>query len=475
MKVAIFSPYATVVPHFDTELDIAQQHLDRGDDVEYIGCHGELANCDFNDDREPGRCEQCRGRREMGLGMLAPRIRAQDFRGSGFLPDKIQTSFDSLETLKSYCLEGFDLGYAALSSLVSICRDPEPDLQEHNELLRRFLESGWQTFVITRQYLKNSRPNRVYVFNGRFSAMRAVFRACEQADIDCFLHERGCDLQHYELVKNHMLHDNDAIDAVIRQVWEQAQANPHREQIGAKWYLDRVARVESNWESFVRDQEKGRLPDDWNAERKNIGIFCSSDDEFVAIGDSWKNDLYENQLTAIRSISEAMRQRDPSIHFTVRMHPNLKGVTNNQKSQMLAIRSPNLDVVAPESDIDTYALMQACDVVVTFGSSMGMEAVFWGKPSILLGPCYYQKLAGPYRASCPAEALELIASDLEAQSRQGALMYGFWLQTRGHPHRYYVAEGLFEGRFKGEVLYARPRRRTLLEKIKNRTQRLLVG
>ncbi len=79
MKVAIFSPYATVVPHFETELDIAQQHLDNGDLVEFVNCTGGLANCDFNTERDPQRCQQCIGRRQMGLELLEPQVRSEDF------------------------------------------------------------------------------------------------------------------------------------------------------------------------------------------------------------------------------------------------------------------------------------------------------------------------------------------------------------------------------------------------------------
>ena len=70
MNIAIISPYASVVPHFETELDIAQQHLDQGDSIHFINCLGGLANCDFNSERDQTRCDDCVGRRNMGLELL---------------------------------------------------------------------------------------------------------------------------------------------------------------------------------------------------------------------------------------------------------------------------------------------------------------------------------------------------------------------------------------------------------------------
>ena len=98
--------------------------------------------------------------------------------------------------------------------------------------------------------------------------------------------------------------------------------------------------------------------------------------------------------------------------------------------------------------------MKESDIVVSFGSSVGIEAVYWDRPSILLGPCFYQNLGGTYRPSSHVEAIGLIASNLEACEKTGALMYGHWFQTRGEKYSFYRAEGLFEGKFKGQQVYA---------------------
>ena len=150
----------------------------------------------------------------------------------------------------------------------------------------------------------NRKTDRVYVFNGRFAAMRAVLRACQRMNVDCYIHERGCDGDHYDLFKNHLMHEVDAIEIAINELWERATSDPNRESIASSWFHDRVDRVEKIWHSFVKNQETGRLPPAWDPNRKNIAIFCSSDDEFVAIGESWQNDIYLNQATGISRIAD---------------------------------------------------------------------------------------------------------------------------------------------------------------------------
>ena len=101
--------------------------------------------------------------------------------------------------------------------------------------------------------------------------------------------------------------------------------------------------------------------------------------------------------------------------------------------------------------------------MITFGSSVGIEATFWGTPSILLGPCFYRGLNAVHEPASHSQAIRMILSDLPPRDRTGALMYGFWLQTRGIRYRDYQPLGLFEGKFKGQIIHAgmKPPRRGL--------------
>ena len=474
MKIAIFSPYATVVPHFDTELEIAQKHLDRGDQVEFVHCVGGLANCDFNIDRDPARCQQCIGRREMGLELLAPTVRVESIPAVGWQPLNLKNDFVSVLELIDYRIDNFDIGFAALSSLVSFCRDPEPDLIAHRVRLNQFLTSALQTFRHAQTYMIANRPDRVYVFNGRFAAMRAVFRACQDVGIDCYLHERGCDGEHYVVLKNHFLHDIPAMDRVIQQTWCDAELRSERLAVAAQWYQNRVDRIEREWFSFVKQQQRGMLPPEWDSSKHNVTIFCSSDDEFVAIGDCWKNELYSNQVVAIQKLATDLQTFAPHVHLTLRVHPNLASVDNPRKRDMLALEFPNLSIIPPESPIDSYELLRASDCVATFGSTVGIEAVYWDRPSVLLGPSMYQNLGGTYRPSTHAEAVQLLIQPLLPLEKIGALMFGFWLQTNGVRYEYFRSSGLFDGQFKGQTLYARPPKKTLGMRIRNEARKLFA-
>lgn len=490
MKIAIISPYATVVPHFETELEIAQIHLDQGDQVEFLNCLGGLANCDFNMEKSLQRCRDCIGRREMGLQLLEPPVDATQIGlGDGkvrkpflaslpvlkkagrpnsddFYLKELDYSFTNVTALKNYQIENFDIGFAVLSSLVSHCRDPEPDLGAHRELWQRLLTSAYQTFRQTQQYLKTKRPDRIYVFNGRFASMRAAFRAAEGLGVECFLHERGCNGQHYALTVNHFPHDILAMERVIREHWQHHSRNPDRDTLADAWYSSRRAGVEQTWHSFTKHQEHQKLPSLWDPSKRNITLFSSSDDEFTAIGDCWVNSLYPDQTAAIAEIAKSLLGRS-EIHLTLRMHPNLRDAHPRQRAPMQSLDLPNLTIIPPESVVDSYALLMASDTVATFGSTIGIEAVYWDRPSVLLGPGFYKGLGGTYQPTTHQGAFDLLSRPLSPQSKQGAMMYGFWQQTNGIPFRYVQTTGLFEGQFKSQTLYARPPKQTLVTRIRN--------
>lgn len=470
-RIAVYSPYATVSPHFETELELVQAHLTAGDSVDYIACTGELPCCDFNASRVPAQCQSCSGRRDHGLEMLDGPVRKIPFRLAGLSPPHwpaIRTS----DELKGMRLENFDLGFAVLSTIISMVRDPEPDLERLQPFVQRFLDAAWMTWEHTRQYIAERSPQRVYVFNGRFAAMRAVLRACESAGTPCVVHERGCDQNHFELYEGHLPHDIARMAQRMREHWEQAPCPVEREVAAAAWYEGRRNRAGRDWISFTRGQEPGRLPSGFEAGKPNLTFFSSSEDEFAAISDEWHQGIYPAQIDGIAALCRELASLRPDLKIWLRMHPNQGGADNQSVREMRRLDLPNLVVLPPESPVDSYALMDASSRVATFGSSTGIEAVWWGRPSVLLGPCYYQDFAGPWRARSHAQAVELLASNLAPGPRQDAAIYGYWFGSHGRRFRHFEADGFFHGRFRGAVLHARPVRKTLLEKIAREARRL---
>jgi hypothetical protein len=450
MQVAIFCPFVHWPTHFATDLELVQRHLDDEDRVTILVCDGELPSCDVNLPHVLERCASCIERRTVGLQLLSRPVTVEPlFR---YLPkgvtDLVIPRFTDHQGVKAFRVNGFDLGSAALSSLIFHTRDADCDLDANAQLLSNLMQTAYLVYASTDAYLGRHTVDRFYVYNTRFASTRGVMRACASNGVECVVHERGCDLSHFELYPNAFPHDRAITNRDISELWTRAP-DAERREVGARWYRDKSVAIETYARSFVADQQDGLLPSNWDGARRNLVIFTSSEDEFAAIGDEWENPIYRNELEGVGEIVRSLSGAGDDLHIYVRMHPNLRGLSNRQTRGLMALDAPHVTVVPPESPVSTYALLRHAWKVVTFGSTVGIEAAFWGVPSILAGISFYRDLGGTYNPATHAELIEMIRADLPPKDQTPALMYGYFSARFGKPFRYYRATSYDDGEFKG--------------------------
>lgn len=456
MNILIVSPYAINAPHFETELEIAQNHINDGDFVKILYCNAELLACDVNPDHNITKCLICINRRKRGLRLLSKEVdvgpltnmsEANKFNLALFMKLKLS----NVEDLKKITFDNFDIGYAALSSLISLTRDPHTDLNKYNDLARRFISSSFVVFSSINEYLSTGFFDKVYVYNGRYGPMRAVYRACQKNNVECLLVERGCTLNHYSISVNKLSHDIRYTNDVINETWENEHDHDRRDELANTFYMNPINKISPTWIAFTVGQINGLLPNDWNIEKENIVIFTTSEDEYSAIGDVWEHKIYINQIDGIRKILDAL-QYNSKFHVYLRIHPNQKNISNKNADSIINLKSPQLTVIQADSQISSYTLMQKATKVITFGSTAGIEAAYWGVPSILVGPSLYQHLGSTYNPHSHEEVIEMIINKLTPKDKEGAQKYGFYIQTFGIPFKYYKAIKIKKGTFKNVQL-----------------------
>ena len=462
MKVVVFTVYTRWPLHYETDLEIMQRHLDDGDEVLHLHCNSELPVCEANSGHSLDYCSECIGIRQSGLKLLSPQVKSVPFlRLTPHDRQEIASlrhGFASVDELRAFRLDNFDVGWAVLSSLISTNRDPGPDVKTNRYLVSGFTLAAASVYRSMQNHLRESLPDRVYVFNGRFATGRAVFRACQSMNVPCFMHDRGQDLRHFALYENTLPHNSTYIEQQIVEHWNKNEDTSRRQELAHKFYIDRSNGIIPSWYSFTGNQQGGRLPVDWNPAKRNIVIFNSSEDEFAAIGDQWANPLYASQQEGLERILQSLSQSQDNIHVYLRIHPNLKAIDNAQTRKLATLKADFLTVLSPEDPVSTYTLMKEADKVVTFGSTTGIEAVFWGVPSILAGPSFYRNLGGTYNPSSHEELVVLLHTDLPPKDKTSALMYGHYFNNYGTPFKYYEASGMTEGKFKGQKLLPEPTR-----------------
>jgi hypothetical protein len=218
--------------------------------------------------------------------------------------------------------------------------------------------------------------------------------------------------------------------AMMEKNWaEPALSDSEKRTIGESFFIKRRGGSVAGDVVYTTKQIKGLLPDGLDQTKKNIIIFNSSEDEFAAVGDEhYGMSLFPSQLAGVRRILELYQERT-DIHFYLRLHPNLEKIRYKYHTGYyeLAKQFNNLTVIPPASPVSSYALLDEAEKVIIFGSTIGVESVYWGKPVILLANSFYSFLDLFYKPKTEEELHVLIDSHLAPKDNLPAVKFGLYV------------------------------------------------
>jgi len=457
MKVAIFTSHILWDTHYETELEIIQRHLDAGDEVSQYVCNGDMKGCDANMEYGFSRCVQCIAKRRHGRSLLSKEVKSLSYklltRSDISRINKFMTKLPSeIKAFKSLYFDNFDVGYAVASSIISHMVKPEPDFKLHRDLFETITRSALEVYLSFVNRLRLDGLDLLYIFNGRLSHVRASFRAAQAVGIPCWVHERGTTINKYGIYENHLPHDFRRMGEKMEAFWNSNEDEEFKEKVAADFFNKRRNGIPLAWISFTAKQKRGLLPDGFDPEKKNIMIFNSSEFEYAAIGPEWENSIYTNQNEGLLRICTDMEAHS-DFHLYLRLHPNLATADPENYNIARQLKAKNLTVIMPDEPIDSYNLLDNAWKVLTFGSSMGIEATWWGKPSILAGHSLYECFNVAYKPKDHAELMNFILMpDLPPFDRKDARKFGYFNASYGLPYKYYVPADYKTGTYRGVQL-----------------------
>lgn len=441
-------------PHIETAIEIALREVEAGRSVAYCNMRRGLPLCE---DRSPVHAlfDLPRTRMERSRALIASRgiEYLEVAHGSSARREALAQARSliagcgSMDDVKALSYGSFfDIGWGVISSAASVLRDSTISPQTHRSLLARYLASSILVYERTRELVRERRPDAVMVFNGRFATTRAALRAAEDEGVPWKIHERGADKDHF-WVADHLPHDLDRIQASIVERWREDQS-----EVAHDFYRARRDRIERDWHSFTKRQELGRLPEALRRPGEWVTFFTSSEDEMFAIGDRFESPVFRDQMEAIGALHAAL-SAVPGLRMCVRIHPHVALKARSDRAKWDSLGLADVEVVGPEDKCDSYALIERSRVVCTFGSTIGIEATYWGRPSLLFSRSYYDRL-DVCEIVRDAGHIERFLRDPVTRPRAATLSYGAFWSSLGERYRYYAAEGLHRGKICGVNLDA---------------------
>jgi len=371
--------------------------------------------------------------------------------------EHLTTSFDagpirSTKELEGIEYEGINIGRGVASSIISFTRQFEISDGNYAELIRLDLIKAANVVSNMKKILRKG-YDHVYIFNGRFSECWPVVELCRHLKIPFSTFESGAGLN-YELFEGGLPHSILLRHKEINRIWKEAN-EIEREDIANEWFKRRRNKDERLERSFTKHQSERMLPEGFDKTSRNILILNSSEDEVKSIQE-WNTHLYQSQNQAIRDLMGAFHGRS-DFTFYLRVHPNLEEVKNVQMEEIRNFNFDNLIVIDPEDPVDTYFLIENCEKSLCFGSTSGIEATYWGKPSILYGNSFYRDQGCVYLPKSLSDLVELVLEkEIPAMPVSSCLPYAYYMSTYGKSPVLFSFSGSIDSEFNGVRLGKMP-------------------
>lgn len=437
MKKLYYSTCGFTAPHIGVMIDAVSSSVKNGDDVIWAYCNSALPSCWINRKGKKGQCALCHRMYKEYIPIYGKGAKILPIKNSNLKHKDHAIDFSSPQDVQDFKYRNVMVGMSILSTYYTYTRDLDiKDFAAFKRYSQPLAGKICDMIDYCYQLLEEEKPDEVYVFNGRHFSNHFFPDICKYLNIPFTTLEvaGGFNDPPFRRVsyKNHLPHSIKLRGEIINNLWEISKDTQEKKEGIAKDFYSkrRNGDLIADVKAYVASQKKGLLPEGFDHQQRNVAIFNSSADEFAAIGGEWnENLLFQSQYEAIKYMLE---NSSKDIHYYLRVHPNLAGINHKAHLDLYKLGVyDNITIIKPEEKISTYALLDECEKNVTFGSTMGVESCYWGKPSIMIGHSYYETLNVCYIPKTREELVQLLEDrDIKPLPKDGAIKYAYYLLDR---------------------------------------------
>ncbi len=437
-------------PSWRIMVDEAITSAANGNDVTVVYCAGGCRVCGNNPSGSRIACGFCQHYQKRYLKKLLPTATLIPLKRKRLRKtEERQFSYASLNDIKNIIYRDVNLGYGVLSSYITWTRELIEDFTPAKRTYMDFLLREGVHMVDRAYEIVNAvNPDCISLYNGRMLEVRpfldiAHLQSIEMRGNEIVLTQDEDGSQVYLRIRypNCLPHDVDENARIAERLWAMENKSLEEKRNIAKSFYEKRRRgipAGDAWNpgqsrTFISGQSKGLMPENWDANKKNIVIFNSSEDEYSSIDPKFDSlSLFPSQFEGVSRICELLKNRD-DYHIYLRVHPNLQKINFPYHTNLYTLpqQFPNLTVLPATSKHSTYDLMDAADKVVVFGSTMGAEAAYWGKSVILIAASLYFRLGFCRTPKTESELLaDLTDKPFGCPQNENILKYGYYLVSR---------------------------------------------
>ena len=417
--------------------DEAEKLYREGNEVYILHCGGIVNMCSGNPLCNKGLCSTCKLWTRLNLSKLNKGIIKVSLKIYLSNVEDKKWDYKDVDKLKAITYKGTHIGLSALSSYIDHTRNKQPLIDcDSKPYFDNALSQGAILVDSVENAINDLKPDVFCLYNGRLIETRGILDYVLEKKIETRVMEVVPDVDSGKffkvLYKNCLPHDIKYNQHLNEEVWNNSKLPYDKKlEIAESFYLNRRHHKAAGDKIYTAAQEEGQLPYGFDKTKRNFAIFNSSEDEMAAIGGEYDQlPLFKNQTAGIRSVLELCKN-NTDIHIYLRIHPNLKTVNYKYHTELYNLSNDynNVTVIGADERIDTYCLMDNVEKVIVFGSTMGIESVYWKKPVILLGASMYYYTDLCYIPKTKEELQYLLESSLEPKFNDFVYKYAFYIMA----------------------------------------------
>ena len=338
-------------------------------------------------------------------------------------------SMKSISELKELSYLDIKPGPALANEITNLTKDRDINLLSNQTLIRKLLLSYLEVYSATKIKIQNNGIDKIHIFNGRFLHERAVWDCAKSLEIETLIFETT---RNRYFQRTEGFHSRISNQKYMLAHWaNSADSEEAKFEIGSKYFGE--LRGKNN--PFQVQQM------DSVASTKDFFVFySSSDDESVGFWDEW-NEPLGDQIEVIEKLQKIF-ELQTDLNLVIRIHPNLKNKSSAAIANWSVIKSKsNSIVIGPTEKVSSYELLDNCVGVISYGSTLGLEAAFSLKPSLVLADSGYDLLGVVDKAENWKEVNEWLETGYKLgrsslnERQKNATIRGYYLATGGIPFK----------------------------------------
>lgn len=434
MKVLVYTASSLCNPQFGIQIERALEYYHEGNEVVFSYCDGVMQTCSANACGNSAICSICKlgfkgalhnylpnGIKKIGIKRICQR-------------QKKKFLFESVQEIKNYRYKEVDVGFSVMSVYITKTRNPSPSINdEFLDCIGKMLNEA-EAFVDSMESLiLKETPKLIVFFNGRFYDTKPLHDLAIKYNIDFLTTENVGGVragENYKMVKfyNSIPHDAKVLYDCCLESWvKSSKSEEEKNNIGKSFYEKRRSGIKAGDYVYTGNQVKGLLPKTYDPSKKNIVVYCSSEDEYSSVSSNIdKLMLFNSQYEGIKYIVDNLDKEE--YHLFVRIHPNMKGLNFKYHNDLYKLNEyENVTVIPPENSVSSYALMDVAYNIVVFGSTVGAESLYWGKPIVLLAFAEYYCWGCFALPKNKGQVVEMVKNPVvHPKAKEMAIKYGYY-------------------------------------------------